>query len=57
MYRPNLSASTAGDVDINGDYPEYSPRQRSPSPIYTDGPGWENPDVNMNTWEGVEEAE
>jgi len=50
VYRPNLSASNAGDADINGNYPESSsPRQRSPSPSYTDGPGWENPYVNMNT--------
>ncbi len=53
VYRPNLSASNAGDADINGNYPDSSShRQRSPSPSYTDGPGWENPDVNMNAWEG-----
>ncbi len=57
VYRDNMSASNAGDADINGNYPEYSPRQRPSSPSYPDGPGWENPYVNMNTWEGVEGAE
>lgn len=53
LYRDNMSASNAGDPDINGDYPESSsPRQRPSSPSYPDGPGWENPDVNMNTWGG-----
>ncbi len=53
LQRYYLFASTAGDPDINGNYPESSsPRQRPSSPRYTDGPGWENPYVNMNTWEG-----
>ena len=52
LYRDNMSASNAGDPDINGDYPESSTQRRSPSPTYAEGSGWENPGVNMNTWGG-----
>jgi len=52
VYRPNLSASNAGDADINGNYPESSSPSPPPSPSYPDGPGWENPYVNMNTGGG-----